>query len=238
MASDKNIRAFPNERKIRYHSLIRNEHSFSGTMSVDDAVATPEKRVGIPKFLRTQSSSVILPSPRKSRSAARFLSNLMPSSTSDTLSEKSSVREKNRNYSSLNNLSRLMSPSSRRAVSALNQSKSLRSVDHVIDENTEFRASYKKRNARNNDSNTSVPNLLDLNTNGSRSTSRLALYRTNHFRRRSISWDSSQNSDPHIRYAHVTSLFINIEPIRFKSLLMIQIAALLNSFCVAQLRKS
>lgn len=208
MASDKNVRAFQNERKPRYHSLIRNMNSFSGTMSVDDAVTTPEKRVGMPKFLRTQSSSVILPSPRKSRSAARFLTNLMPSSQSDSLNEKNSICEKNRDYSSLNNLSRLMSPSSRRAVSALNQSKSLRSVDHVIDENTEFRSSYKRLNARNTDSNTSEPNLLDLNTNSSRSTSRLALYRTNHFRRRSISWDSSENANAHKRYAHVTPIIL------------------------------
>lgn len=183
------------------HPLIRKS-SFSNTMSLDDTSTTAhyQMNVGIPKFLRTQSSSVILPSPsRKSRSVTRFLGNFTQTNVGDSFTTKNSIREKNRNYSSLNNLSRLMSPSSRK-LSRLNQSKSLRSVDHIIDENTEFRISNNDFNVEHNDSNISEPNLLELSSSCVRSTSRLAHYRAHQFRRRSISWDCAENIKNHKRY--------------------------------------
>lgn len=200
MASDKSERAVPKERgKNRWrHSSVRNESSSSGTLSFDD-VLNDKQKSGAPKFLRTQSSSVILPSPRKSRSATSFLSGLIQSNANDSFGTKNSIHDKNCNYSSLNNLSRLMSPSNRKTAFTLNQSKSLRRGDHVIDENTEFR-SYGNNDENNGDPNGSVPNLLEFGAGGT--TSRLARYRMNHFRRRSISWDSSQNAKALQRYDH------------------------------------
>lgn len=199
MASNKNKRGIPKKNEGWRHSSVRNDNSssFSGTISMDD-VLNDQKKSGIPKFLRTQSSSVILPSPRKSRSATRFLGNLMHSSASYSFASKDSIREKNCNYSSLNNLSRLMSPSSRKLVSpSLNQSKSLRSVDHIIDENTEFRSSYLAE--QHSDPNKSTPNLLEIDTG--ESSHRFSRYRKTHqFRRRSISWDSAENAKAHKRY--------------------------------------
>ena len=203
MASDENKREFRKENNGWRHSSVRNDNSFSGTMSFDD-VLNERKKSGIPpKFLRTQSSSVILLSPRKSRSATRFLGNLIQSTASEPFSPKNSIRDKNCNYSSLNNLSRLMSPSSRKtASSSLNQSKSLRSVDHIIDENTEFRSSYNNLAEKRIDPNGSVPNLLEVGAGGS--TNRWSRYRKTHqFRRRSISWDSSQNAKAHKRYDYL-----------------------------------
>lgn len=202
MASDKNKRFDRKKVKDWRISSVRSEISNPGVMSFDENLTADQKNQkndSIPKFLRTQSSSGILPSPRKSRSATRFLGNLMHYSVSDSFGSKSSIRDKNCNYSSLNNLSRLMSPSNRNAASSLNQSNSMRSVEHIIDENTEFRTSCNNLDEEIRDEHLSTPNSLEHSVNSSRSSSRLSRYRQQHFRRRSISWDSSENAKALIR---------------------------------------
>lgn len=206
MTSDQNKRKIPNENDGWRHSSVRNDakSSFSGTMSFDDA-SNGQKKSRIPKFLRTQSSSIIIPTPKKSRNSTKFLGNLMQSSANDSFGSKNSYRDKNCNYSSLNNLSRLMSPSSRKTVTlSWNQSKSLRSVDHIIDENAEFRSSYRYITEQpHSDPNSSVPNLLDIGGSGGLS-HRLSRYRRTHqFRRRSISWDSAENAKALKRYDYL-----------------------------------
>lgn len=201
MASDKNKCADRKKTKDWRISSVRNETSHSG-MSLDENLTANRnnpKASGVPKFLRTQSSSVILPSPRKSRSATRFLGSLMHTSVSDSFGSKSSIRDKNSNYSSLNNLARLMSPSNRNTASSLNHSKSLRSVDHIIDENTELRTSSSNLDEDNTDDNFSIRNSSEFSANSSRSSSRLSRYRMQHFRRRSISWDSAENAKAFFR---------------------------------------
>lgn len=207
MASDKNKCA--NRKKIKDWriSSVRNEtvtHSDESFNDNNDGDGTGRRnpKSGVPKFLRTQSSSGILPSPRKSRSATRFFSNLLSASSSDSFSEKPSNPDKNWNYSSLTNLARLISPSNRgsgagtgaiTATISLNQSKSLRSVADVIDENTEFRL------LASDPMEMSLTNSLESSPNSSRSMSRLSRYRTQRFRRRSISWDSSQTAKALLR---------------------------------------
>lgn len=200
MASDKNKCVNRKKTKDWRFSSVRNETSHSGSSFDDNLTANRNKTKdsSVPKFLRTQSSSGILPSPRKSRSATRFLGSLMHTSVSDSFGSKSSIRDKNSNYSSLNNLTRLMSPSNRNTASSLNQSKSLRSVDHIIDENTEFKTSSNNLN-EDTDDNFSIRNSPELSTNSSRSSSRLSRYRMQHFRRRSISWDSAENAKSFFR---------------------------------------
>lgn len=189
-----------------------------------------KKAGGTPKFLRTQSSSGILASPRKSRSVARIFSSLkFPTNTSTSgssdssfgLSKSSSSRSddnKNCNYSSLSNLTRLMSPSNRTAHVSLNQSKSMRSVDQIIDENTEFRMSCTNLDASNHSvMSASMSNSLEFNMNTSvqltTTANRLLRYRMQHFRRRSISWDSSQTAKALMRYEFLLFVVVVVNPI-------------------------
>lgn len=210
MASEKSRRKIKDWRI----SSVKNDSStqFDATSFVDDDQLDSKKTGGIPKFLRTQSSSGILASPRKSRSVARifgslkFTSNNSGSSDSFGLSKSSIRDDKNCNYSSLSNLTRLMSPSNRNTHVSLNQSKSMRSVDQIIDENTEFRMSCTNLDANRSDMSASMSNSLEFNMNSTlqltttTTTNRLLHYRMQHFRRRSISWDSSQNPKALMRY--------------------------------------
>lgn len=195
MASDKvQMNAKQNWRQ----SSVRNASSLSSEIDFDGfAPQNGQRKIVVPKFLRSQSSSGILPSPKKANSASRFLGNLIHSGDSFA---KGSIRDKNCNYSSLTNLSRSMSPSNRNA-SLLNHSKSLRSVDHIIDENSEFQPTVEPLNEELAVSSVTVPNRLDLNASSLHS-SRLARCRTNHFRRRSISWDCSDNAKAQKRYGN------------------------------------
>lgn len=208
MASDKNKCVDSKKDSNWRQSSIRKEAAIAGLVSSDDNLTarTSQPKCGTPKFLRTQSSSGILPSPRKSRSACRFFGNLMHTSNSgDSFNSKSSIQDNNCNFSSLNNLTRLMSPSHRNPTSSLNQSKSLRSVDHIIDENTEFRSSCNNLIEPHIVYSTSMTTSLELHSalEASRSSIRLTRYRIQHFRRRSISWDSSNNAKPLKRYGYL-----------------------------------
>lgn len=174
MASEKNVAS--NASGIWHHSSVRYNKSSSDSFDNESSAKNDQAQKGIPKFLRSKSSSGLLLTPKKSR-GARFFGSLMQTSFSESLGTK----EKNCNYSSLNNLSRLVSPAKRNTK--LNLSKSLRSVDHIIDENSEFGSS-----------------LSSPLENSPRLSSRYSRYRKHQFRRRSISWDSSDNRNALIRY--------------------------------------
>lgn len=174
MASDKHIAS--NVSGIWHHSSVRYNKSSSDSFDNELSAKNDQAQKGIPKFLRSKSSSGLLLTPKKSR-GARFFGSLMQTSFSESLGGK----EKNCNYSSLNNLSRLVSPAKRNTK--LNISKSLRSVDHIIDENSEFGSS-----------------LSSPFESSPRLSSRYSRYRQHQFRRRSISWDSSDNRNALIRY--------------------------------------
>lgn len=206
-----------NRRKIkdwRISSVKYDSSTQSATATFDDNDRLDAKKTpGTPKFLRTQSSSGILASPRKSRSVSRIFGSLKftsnnNSSSSDSLgSSKSSVRDqKNCNHSSLSNLTRLMSPSSRNTHVSLNQSKSMRSVDQIIDENSEFPMSCTNLDVNQPVMSASMSNSLEFNMNNllqpssTTAANRLARCRIQHFRRRSISWDSSQTAKALMRY--------------------------------------
>ena len=221
MASEKNRRKIKDWRisSVRNDSSVYHHQSDDTIMSFDRLDS--KKAGGTPKFLRTQSSSGILASPRKSRSIARifdslkFTRNNSGSSDSIVSATKSSIRDdKNSNYSSLSNVAQLfmMSPSNQSNrnthIVSLNQSRSMRSVDQIIDENTEFRMSCTNLDAAVHSdgmSASSISNSLEFNMNSSlqsttTSANRLSRYRMQHFRRRSISWDSSQNAKALMRY--------------------------------------
>lgn len=215
MASEKSRRKIKDWRI----SSVKNDSStqFDATSFVDDVQLDSKKTGGIPKFLRTQSSSGILASPRKSRSVARifgslkFTSNNSGSSDSFGLSKSSIRDDKNCNYSSLSNLTRLMSPSNRNTHVSLNQSKSMRSVDQIIDENSEFRMSCANLGVNRSDMmSSSMSNSLEFNMNhlvqSTAMANRLSCRRMQHFRRRSISWDSSQTAKALMRYVSVVSV--------------------------------
>lgn len=174
MASDKHITS--NASGIWHHSSVRYYKNSSDSFDNELSAKNDQAQKGIPKFLRSKSSSGLLLTPKKSI-GARFFGSLMQTSFSESLGTK----EKNCNYSSLNNLSRLVSPAKRNTK--LNLSKSLRSVDHIIDENSVFGSS-----------------LSSPLESSPRLSSRYSRYRQHQFRRRSISWDSSDNRNALIRY--------------------------------------
>lgn len=188
MASDKNRKKV---KDWRIASVRNDPCTQSDTKSYDNNDRLSSKPDGAPKFLRTQSSGGILLSPRKSRNLVRIFGSLkLTSNNSGSIdSSKSPVRDvKTCDPSSLNNLTRLMSPTNRKTHTSLDQSKSMRSVDQIIDENAEFRMSCVNLNAHHADTSVSMSNSLEFNT--AQATDRMVRYRMQHFRRRSISWDS------------------------------------------------
>lgn len=226
-----------NRRKIKDWriSSVKYESSTQSdtTTSFDDNDQLDSKKPpGTPKFLRTQSSSGILASPRKSRSVTRIFGSFKLTgnnasgsgggsagaggssggSSDSSITSKNSLRDnKNDNCSSLSNLTRLMSPSSRSAQVPLNQSKSMRSVDQIIDENSEFRMSCANLGVNRSDMmSSSMSNSLEFNMNhlvqSTAMANRLSCRRMQHFRRRSISWDSSQTAKALMRYVSVVSV--------------------------------
>lgn len=215
MASEKSRRKVKDWRisSVKYESSTQTDTNTSFDDSNERLDA--KKPGGTPKFLRTQSSSGILASPRKSRSVTRIFGSLKFTSnnsssggSSDSLgASKNSLRDnKNGNCSSLSNLTRLMSPSNHRNTNVpLNQSKSMRSVDQIIDENTEFRLSCANLGVNQSDTmSSSMSNSLEFNMNNliqsTAMANRLSCRRMQHFRRRSISWDSSQTAKALMRY--------------------------------------
>lgn len=233
MASERNRRKIKDWRisSVKYESSSQSNTTTS--LDDNDQLDGSKKPGGTPKFLRTQSSSGILASPRKSRSVARIFGSLKFSSnnsssggsasgvggSSDSLSaSRNSFRDnKNDNYSSLSNLTRLISPSNRSTPMPLNQSKSMRSVDQIIDENTEFGLSCANLGVNRSDMmSSSMSNSLEFNMNHllqSTTTmtiaNRLTCRRMQHFRRRSISWDSSQTAKALMRYVLLSDVEID-----------------------------
>lgn len=185
MASDEDV-VVTRENGVWHRSSVRHDKNSSGNFGDDLSAKNDRAQKSIPRFLRSKSSSGILLTPKKSRSS-RFFGNLMQTSFSGESFGIKPIQDKNCNYSSLNNLSRLVSPSKRNKP--LNQSKSLRSVDHIIDENTVFGSS-----------------VYSFGECSPRLSSRFGRYRQHQFRRRSISWDSSENSDALIRYDYLIQL--------------------------------
>lgn len=224
-----------NRRKIKDWriSSVKYESSTQSdtTTSFDDNDQLDSKKApGTPKFLRTQSSSGILASPRKSRSVSRIFGSLKRNngggssgvvgggssggSSDSSITSKNSFRDNKNdgNCSSLSNLTRLISPSNRSTHVPLNQSKSMRSVDQIIDENSEFRMSCANLGVNRSDMmSSSMSNSLEFNMNhlvqSTAMANRLSCRRMQHFRRRSISWDSSQTAKALARYVFVVSLF-------------------------------
>lgn len=222
MAGEKNNRMCTSFIERSHHSSMRKEMSFFGTMSLDDNsdfVRNNRSACNSPKFLRTQSSSGIFVSPRKSRSVTRFLGGLISTSSTSTNSTQStnigdvyassaSIRDKIINCSSLSNLSRLMSASARISTTGINRSELSvlrRNVDHVIDENCEIRHSLSDIDKRHQDNKMASAKLLEIcgaatNNNNQRSSNRMKRLRSLQSRRRSISCDSWEIEKENKRY--------------------------------------
>lgn len=181
----------------RYPSTQKELKFFGiGTISFDDELTTRgthRMRCPSPKFLRTQSSSGLFASPRKSRSATR-VSGAMSNSvhTDSPYASNGSIRDKNFNYSSLSSLARILN------LSQSNMSISkLYTAEHIIDEDSEF----EQTNHHNDESIETRSTISEhcisgsqdaINTNH-RKLNSMARLRLNRFRSRSISCDSWEN---------------------------------------------
>lgn len=196
MASDK--RASPCQNSNVYccrFPSTQKELKFFGvaTMSFDDELAARASRMKLaqqsPKFLRTQSSGGLFASPRKSRSATRFIggliSNMSNSTASDTYGSNGSIPDKNYNYSSLNNLSRPQNLSqSSHSMNYASKLALMHSTENTIDEDCEFQhAKYEP------------PEIASENTSNQRTLNPMTLLRAHRFRSRSISVDSWEQND-------------------------------------------
>lgn len=218
MSSERNSKKIKNWRI----SSARNESSAQAdAKSFDDNERLNSKANGSPKFLRTQSSNGILASPRNIMrifGSLRYTGNSSDSSDS-FCSSKSSIRDdKNCSNSSLNSLTRLVSPPNRKTHESLKQSKCMRSKEQIIDEDSELGMPCDDTDhTERTDMSASMSNSMEFNVNSSlQSTtpaSRLLQHRMQHFRRRSISWDSQFAKalmrydfyairNPYTKYAH------------------------------------
>lgn len=184
-----------------HHSPMRKELTFFGTISLDDVdddktIQTNRSACNSPKFLRTQSSSGLFATPKKSRSVTRFLGNLINSSTqnvSDAYVSSGSIRDKINNCSSLNNLSRLMSLSTRNQTNTINQCESFtlhNKNNDGIDEHSKFRHLHGNDKRQRDSKTVNTIKLLELCANNQRSSNRIARLRLLQSRRRSVSCDS------------------------------------------------
>lgn len=194
MATEKNRKKI---KDWRISSARNDPCTQSDTKSFDDKDRLNTKPDGSPKFLRTQSSGGILLSPRKSRNLIRIFGSLKLTNNSSGCGEssKSPICDvEPSDDTSLNNSPRLISqPNRQKPHTSLNQSKSMRSVDQIIDENTEFRMSCVNLDADHADISESMSNTLEFTINTlqvTTPTNRMVKCRMQQFRRRSISWDS------------------------------------------------